>query len=136
MKIIAQTDQRSSDDSGIDDISPMDASNRMTSSDGVDKDSFSDFINGDDPKDKADSTFLVGNLQVKNSIFDDLLNERKLELFNDPEVMSLLSSVMQQSKKHIAEWILMKIVYFLLELYMMNLDYETYNKWVFEPCIA
>ena len=103
LKIIAQTDQRSSDDSGIDDISPMDASNRMTSSEGVDKDSFSDFINGDDLKDKADSTFLVGNLQVKNSIFDDLLNERKLELFNDPEVMSLLSSVMQQSKKHIAD---------------------------------
>ena len=58
-------------------------------------------MNGDDSalaNDTTESTFMVGNLKVKNSIFDDLLNERKIELFNDPEVMALLSSVMQQSK--------------------------------------
>ena len=105
LRIITPTDQRSSDDSGIDDISAMDSSNRMSSSD--EKDGFNEYMNGDDgksiPNDIADSTFMVGNLKVKNSIFDDLLNERKLELFNDPEVMALLSSVMQQSKQHTAD---------------------------------
>ena len=107
LRIITPTDQRASDDSGMDDISPMDASNRMITSDNSDKDNFNEYMNGDDgipsANDKADSTFLVGNLKVKNSIFDDLLNERKLELFNDPEVMGLLSSVMQQSKQHVAD---------------------------------
>ena len=109
LRIITPADQRSSDDSGTDDISPMDASNRMITSDGVntDKDNFNEYMNGDDgtlsANDKADATFLVGNLKVKTSILDDLLNERKLELFNDPEVMALLSTVMQQSKQHTAD---------------------------------
>ena len=92
----------------------MDASNRMSSSDEKDNYVYNELINGDDgasSNDKADSTFMVGNLKVKNSIFDDLLNERKLELFNDPEVMALLSSVMQQSKQHTSDWTREEIYY-------------------------
>ena len=64
-------------------------------------DSFSESINGDDTnllKRNSEETFSIGGLNVKNSVFDDLLNERKLELLNDPEVMSLLATVMQQSQ--------------------------------------
>ena len=105
LRIITPNDQRSSDDSGNDESFTMDASNRMNSSD--EKDNYSEFLNGElnssSSNDTADSTFMVGNLKVQNSIFDDLLNERKLELFNDPEVMALLSSVMQQSKQHTSD---------------------------------
>lgn len=39
---------------------------------------------------KNGTTFQVGNLAVRNDIFDELLNERKLELLLDPEVMAIL----------------------------------------------
>ena len=41
---------------------------------------------------KEDTTFMVGNLELKDSIFDDLLNRKKLELMMDPEVMSLFAN--------------------------------------------
>lgn len=41
---------------------------------------------------KEDTTFMVGNLELKDSIFDDLLNRKKLELLMDPEVMSLFAN--------------------------------------------
>ena len=109
LRIIAASDHISGEESGIDDTSSsMETSNRVMASDGGcstnnDKDTYNEYMNGDDTtvaNDTAESTFMVGNLKVKNSMFDDLLNERKMELFSDPEVMSLLSSVMQQSKNH------------------------------------
>lgn len=109
LRIITASDHISSEESGMDDTSlAMDTSNRIITSDGGcntnnDKDTYNEYMNGDDStvaNDTAESTFVVGNLNVKNSIFDDLLNERKIELFSDPEVMALLSSVMQQSKNH------------------------------------
>ena len=109
LRIITASDHISSEDTGMDDTSSsMDTSNRVITSDGGcssnnDKDTYNEYMNGDDStvaNDTAESTFMVGNLKVKNSMFDDLLNERKIELFSDPEVMSLLSSVMQQSKNH------------------------------------
>ena len=41
---------------------------------------------------KEDTTFMVGNLELKDSIFDDLLNRKKLELLMDPELMSLFAN--------------------------------------------
>ena len=34
--------------------------------------------------------FQVGNIPVRNAIFDEILNERKLELLLDPEVMAVI----------------------------------------------
>ena len=68
---------------------------------GSHKDSFSENINGDDTnflKRNGEETFSIGSVNVKNSVCDDVLNERKLELLNDPEVISLLATVMQQSQ--------------------------------------
>ena len=50
-------------------------------------------------------TFQVGHMGVKNTLFDQLLNRRKLELLNDPEILSLLASSRKGSggggtKKH------------------------------------
>ena len=108
LRIISPSDPTPNEDGMMDDtLSFKDSSNRMSGAEGgsnTDKDNFSDYVNGDDPaahNDTVESTFMVGGLMVKNSMFDDLLNERKLELFNDPEVMALLSSVMQQSKNHL-----------------------------------
>ena len=107
LRIITAPDHISSEESGMDDTSlAMDTSNRIVTSDvgcssNNDKETYNEYMNGDESaaaNDAAESTFMVGNLKVKNSMFDDLLNERKIELFSDPEVMSLLSSVMQQSK--------------------------------------
>lgn len=39
---------------------------------------------------KNGTTFQVGSLAVRNDIFDELLNERKLELLLDPEIMAVL----------------------------------------------
>ena len=64
LRIIAPNEQRSSDDSGNDDISAMDASNRMSSSDEKDNYMYNELMNGDDgasSNDKADSKFMVGN---------------------------------------------------------------------------
>lgn len=41
---------------------------------------------------KEDTTFMVGNFELKDSIFDDLLNRKKLELIMDPEVMSIFAN--------------------------------------------
>jgi len=41
---------------------------------------------------KEDTTFMVGQLELKDSIFDDLLNKKKLELLMDPEVMSIFAN--------------------------------------------
>merc|ERR1712241_1199365 len=38
-----------------------------------------------------DTTFMVGNLELKDSIFDDILNKKKLELLMDPEIVSVLN---------------------------------------------
>jgi len=109
LRIITTSDHVSSDECGMDDTSSsMDTSNRIIGSDGgyssnSEKEPYNEYMNGDDStaaNDTTESTFTVGDLKVKNSIFDDLLNERKIELFSDPEVMALLSSVMQQSKNH------------------------------------
>ena len=90
--------------------SALDLSNRIivskirATAEKIRKDNYNQYTNVNDStiaNDTDDSTFMVGNLKVKNSMLDDLLNERKMELFNDPEVMSLLSSVVQQSKNHI-----------------------------------
>ena len=35
-------------------------------------------------------TFAVGDLAVRNSLFDDLLNRRKLDLLGDPEIQALI----------------------------------------------
>ena len=40
---------------------------------------------------KEDTTFMVGNLELKDSIFDDILNKKKLELLMDPEIVSVLN---------------------------------------------
>ena len=37
-------------------------------------------------------TFEIGDLKVKNRIFDDILNARKLELLNDPEIQAMLAA--------------------------------------------
>ena len=34
----------------------------------------------------------ISNLELKDSIFDDLLNKKKLELLMDPEVMSIFAN--------------------------------------------
>ena len=106
LRMITPSDHTPSTEGIIDDtVVPMDTTNRMITVEGgsstTDKDNFNEYINGDEPTATniiAESTFTIGSLKVKNSIFDDLLNERKVELLSDPEVMLLLSSVMQQSK--------------------------------------
>ena len=40
---------------------------------------------------KEDTTFMVGNLELKDTIFDDILNKKKLELLMDPEIVSVLN---------------------------------------------
>jgi hypothetical protein len=47
---------------------------------------------------KEDATFMVGNLELKESIFDNVLNKRKLELMMDPEVLAILSGQQKQLK--------------------------------------
>ena len=39
---------------------------------------------------EEDDTFDVCGIRVKNSIFDDVLNARKLELLSDPDIAALL----------------------------------------------
>ena len=108
LRNITTSDYSLVEERGIDDISmPIDGSNARvvtnegSSSSNNDKDNFSDLVNGEDQtksNDIAESTFMVGGLKIRSGVLDDLLNERKLELFSDPEIMTLLSSIMQQSK--------------------------------------
>lgn len=108
LRNITTSDYSLVEERGIDDISmSIDGSNARvvtnegSSSSNNDKDNFSDLVNGEDQtksNDIAESTFMVGGLKIRSGVLDDLLNERKLELFSDPEIMTLLSSIMQQSK--------------------------------------
>ena len=108
LRILAPSDLTPNDEGKIDDTSSaMDTTNRAMTLDGgsstKEKDNCNEYVNDDEPiaaNVTAEATFHIGNLKVKNSIFDDLLNERKIELLNDPEVMVLLSSVMQHSKSN------------------------------------
>ena len=95
--------------------SALDLSNRIVASNegssrNIRKNNYNEIIikeimgNYNDPtiaNDTEDSTFMVGTLKVKNSMLDELLNERKMELLSDPEVISLLSSAVQQSENPI-----------------------------------
>lgn len=42
--------------------------------------------------------FILGDLTVSSSLADDVLNERKLELLQDPEVLAILSKALQKVK--------------------------------------
>lgn len=46
----------------------------------------------------SEEVFQVGHLTVKNSIFSDILNDRKLELFNDPDILALLANSKKKVK--------------------------------------
>lgn len=48
-----------------------------------------------------EETFMVGDMELKDSIFDEILNKKKLELLMDPEVLSIFakSSFPVQGKK-------------------------------------
>ena len=108
LRNITTSDYSLVEERGIDDISMSNdgsnarvGTNEGSSSSNNDKDNFSDLVNGEDQtksNDIAESTFMVGGLKIRSGVLDDLLNERKLELFSDPEIMTLLSSIMQQSK--------------------------------------
>ena len=108
LRNITTSDYSLVEERGIDDISMSNdgsnarvVTNEGSSSSNNDKDNFSDLVNGEDQtksNDIAESTFMVGGLKIRSGVLDDLLNERKLELFSDPEIMNLLSSIMQQSK--------------------------------------
>jgi len=108
LRNITTSDYSLVEERGIDDISMSNdgsnarvVTNEGSSSSNNDKDNFSDLVNGEDQtksNDIAESTFMVGGLKIRSGVLDDLLNERKLELFSDPEIMTLLSSIMQQSK--------------------------------------
>ena len=108
LRNITTSDYSLVEERGIDDISMSNdvtnarvVTNEGSSSSNNDKDNFSDLVNGEDQtksNDIAESTFMVGGLKIRSGVLDDLLNKRKLELFSDPEIMTLLSSIMQQSK--------------------------------------
>ena len=108
LRNITTSDYSLVEERGMDDISMSNdgsnarvVTNEGSSSSNNDKDNFSDLVNGEDQtksNDIAESTFMVGGLKIRSGVLDDLLNERKLELFSDPEIMTLLSSIMQQSK--------------------------------------
>ena len=108
LRNITTSDYSLVEERGIDDISMSNdgsnarvVTNEGSSSSNNDKDNFSDLVNGEDQtksNDIAESTFMVGGLKIRSGVLDDLLNERKLELFSAPEIMTLLSSIMQQSK--------------------------------------
>jgi len=38
-----------------------------------------------------EETFMVGDMELKDSIFNDILNKKKLELMMDPEIISMFS---------------------------------------------
>ena len=38
-----------------------------------------------------EETFMVGDMELKDSIFNDILNKKKLELMMDPEIIALFS---------------------------------------------
>ena len=38
-----------------------------------------------------EETFMVGDMELKDSIFDDVLNKKKMELMMDPEIIALFS---------------------------------------------
>ena len=38
-----------------------------------------------------EETFMVGDMELKDSIFNEILNKKKLELMTDPEIISLFS---------------------------------------------
>lgn len=49
---------------------------------------------------KEDTTFMVGNhLELKDSIFDEILNRKKIELLTDPEIMNLFAKQHQKMIK-------------------------------------
>ena len=108
LRNITTSDYSLVEERGMDDISMSNdgsnarvVTNEGSSSSNNDKDNFSDLVNGEDQtksNDIAESTFMVGGLKIRSGVLDDLLNERKLELFSDPEIMTLLSSIIQQSK--------------------------------------
>jgi len=45
-----------------------------------------------------EETFMVGDLELKDSIFDDILNKKKLELIMDPDIIALLSKSQKGSR--------------------------------------
>ena len=55
-----------------------------------------------EPKDavKEDTTFMVGNMELKDTIFDDILNKKKLELLMDPEIVSVLNRQQKNLRNH------------------------------------
>ena len=82
---------------------------------------------------KEDTTFMVGQLgntksdffsfllilyfvyistylELKDSIFDDLLNKKKLELLMDPEVMSIFANHQKMVRGNQAKWNICDIV--------------------------
>jgi len=38
-----------------------------------------------------EETFMVGDMELRDSIFNDVLNKKKLELMMDPEIIALFS---------------------------------------------
>ena len=38
-----------------------------------------------------EETFMVGDMELRDSIFNDILNKKKLELMMDPEIIALFS---------------------------------------------
>ena len=49
-------------------------------------------------------------LELKDSIFDDLLNKKKLELLMDPEVMSIFANHQKMVRGNQAKWNICDIV--------------------------
>ncbi len=49
-------------------------------------------------KEIPETTFQVGDMTVKDSIFDDILSKHKLELMTDPDVLALLASQQRRNK--------------------------------------
>lgn len=47
-----------------------------------------------------DDTFQVGDMTVKNSLLDELLNARKIELFHDPDIQALIRAASQKRGKN------------------------------------
>lgn len=45
-----------------------------------------------------DETFMVGEHELKDSVFNDILNKKKLELMMDPEVVALFSKHQRSMK--------------------------------------
>lgn len=46
-----------------------------------------------------EETFMVGDMELKDSIFDDILNKKKSELLMDPEILSIFAAKQSMGKK-------------------------------------